>query len=100
MSGYCVFQAYDGPAVEELCAELPNIELVVLNTFGTGINTGDLVRRVRAATPGLPVLHIGTSIPEGLPSDVPTLPETFTPDTLLSTVSALMDDTKKRPNPT
>jgi response regulator RpfG family c-di-GMP phosphodiesterase len=78
MSGYCVFQAYDGHAVEELCAELPKIELLVLNTYGTGVEAGVLIRRVRTTSPGLPVLHIGDGIPEGLPSDVPTLAETFT----------------------
>jgi hypothetical protein len=48
MNGYCVFQAYDAHAVEELCAELPNIELVVLNTFGTG---------------SIPANSCGTSVP-------------------------------------
>lgn len=90
MSGYCVFQAYDGHAVEELGAELPKIELLVLNTYGTGVEAGVLIRRVRATSPGLPVLHIGDGIPEGLPSDVPTLAETFTAQRLLATVAALM----------
>jgi hypothetical protein len=31
MSGYCVFQAYDAGAARELCRELPNIELLILN---------------------------------------------------------------------
>jgi hypothetical protein len=36
MSGYRVFQAYDAAAVEELCFQLPKIDLVILNTFGAG----------------------------------------------------------------
>ena len=91
MSRYCVFQAHDGHAAEELCVELPDIALLVLNTYGTGIHVGDLIRRVRVAKPGLPVLHIGSTIPHGLPSDVPTLDETFTPDQLLVAVGALIE---------
>jgi DNA-binding response OmpR family regulator len=90
MSGYCVFQAHDGRAAQELCIQLPEIALLVLNTYGTGIDVGDLIRDARAAKPGLPVLHIGSDIPAGLPADVPTLPEPFTPDELLLAVQALM----------
>ena len=90
MTGYRVFQAHDGLAAEELCEMLPHIDLLVLNTYGTGIDTADLVRRVRAHAPDLPVLHIGLAMPLGLPDDVPTLPETFTPDQLLMTVAAMM----------
>jgi hypothetical protein len=91
MSGYCVFQAHDGLAARELCIQLPAIDLLVLNTYGTGIHVGDLIDSARTAKPGLPVLHIGSSIPEGLPPDVPTLPEVFTPDELLTTVSGLIE---------
>ena len=42
MSGYCVFQAYDARAARELCHELPNIELLILNTTGTGTDTPSL----------------------------------------------------------
>jgi hypothetical protein len=87
MSGYCVFQAHDGLAAQELCIELPEISLLVLNTYGTGIGVGELIRRVSAAKPGLPVLHIGSDLPARLPRDVPT---SFTPDDLLLAVKALM----------
>jgi hypothetical protein len=36
MAGYCVFQAYDGHAAEELCGGLPNISLLILNTSNAG----------------------------------------------------------------
>ena len=91
MSNYCVFQAHDGRAAEELCLRMPDIALLVLNTFGTGIDVGRLVRRVRTADPAIQVLHIGSSIPDGLPEDVPTIPEKFTSEFLLNTVSALID---------
>jgi hypothetical protein len=46
---------------------------------------------VRSSKPGLPILHIGSTIPAGLPADVPTLAETFTAESLLLTVQALME---------
>lgn len=92
MSGYCVFQAYDARAARELCRELPNIELLILNTLGTGTDTPSLVREIRANHPGLPVLHIGASALEGMPADVPTLAETFSADQLLMTVDALLPE--------
>jgi len=91
MSRYCVFQAHDGLAAEELCRQLPEIVLLVVNTYGTGVNVGDLVRRVRLASPGIQVLHIGSTVPPELPDDVPTLPEVFTPEFLLSYVATLLE---------
>jgi hypothetical protein len=91
MSDYCVFQAHDGVAAEELCGRMPKIALLVLNTYGTGINVGDLVRRVRLASPEIRILHIGSTIPDGLPDDVLTIPEVFTPEFLLNTVGTLIE---------
>jgi len=91
MDNYCVFQAHDGLAAEELCGRMPKIALLVLNTYGTGIDVGDLVRRVRLASPEIQILHIGSTIPDGLPDDVPTIPEVFTPEFLLDTVRTLIE---------
>ncbi len=91
MSGYAVFQAHDGWAARELCILLPNIELLVLNTYGTGIDVAELCGNIRIIKPGLPVLHIGSSVPEGLPADVPTLSENFNADSLLLAVGALVE---------
>ena len=90
MSGYCVFQAYDAQAARELCFELPNISLLVLNTTGTGTDTPTLVRDIRVHHPNLPVLHIGASALDGMPADVPTLAESFTAGQLLTAVEALV----------
>ena len=90
MSGYCVFQAYNALAARELCLELPEISLLVLNTTGTGADTPTLVRQIRVDRPNLPVLHIGTSALDGMPADVPTLSESFTADQLLAAVEALL----------
>jgi CheY-like chemotaxis protein len=91
MSGYSVFQAHDGWAAQELCTLLPNIELLVLNTYRTGINVGKLCNNVRASKQGVAILHIGSTIPDGLPEYVPTLPEDFTAESLLLTVRALVE---------
>ena len=93
MSGYAVFQAYDGNAAVELCVQLPHIRLLVLNTLGTGIDLRSLIGKVREQSPDLPVLHIGNSIPDGLPADVPTLPEDFTSVGLLQAVELLIGPT-------
>lgn len=90
MSGFNVFQAYDGLAAEELCAQLDHIELLVLNTLGTGVDLAALIASVRSHNPGMPVLHIGSSRPEGLPADVPSLCENFDSDALLASVESLM----------
>jgi response regulator RpfG family c-di-GMP phosphodiesterase len=90
MSGYCVFQAYNAQAARELCFELPNISLLVLNTTGTGTDTPTLVREIRVQHPNLPVLHIGASALDGMPADVPTLAESFTAGQLLTAVEALV----------
>ena len=91
MGNYCVFQAHDGLAAEELCGRMPKIALLVLNTYGTGIDVGGLVQRVRLASPEIQVLHIGSTIPDGLPDDVLTISEVFTPEFLLNTVSTLIE---------
>jgi hypothetical protein len=94
MSGYSVFQAHDGYAAQELCILLPDIELLILNTYGTGIDVGELCRTVRNRKHGMPILHIGSTIPVALPADVPTLSESFDSDALLESVRALIGQRK------
>ncbi len=90
LSGYAVFQAFNGQAAAELCSALPDVELLVLNTVGTDTDTPTLIRSVRAIRPGMPVLHIGNSVLAGMPADIPTLAESFTADQLLEAVRALL----------
>jgi DNA-binding response OmpR family regulator len=90
MAGYRVFQAYDALAVEELCVELTDIKLLIIDTFGSGPETGELIRRVRSRTPDMPILHIGKQTPAGLPADVLTLAEDFTATSVLTAVKALI----------
>src|SRR3982750_3797203 len=68
MSSYAVFQAHDGYAAQELCILLPDIELLILNTYRTGIDVGELCHNVRATKAALPILHIGSTPPDGLPA--------------------------------
>jgi hypothetical protein len=77
-------------AARELCGQLLNIDLLILNTTGSGTDSASLVRDIRRDRPNLPVLHIGNWEVEGMPDDVPTLAESFTPDQLLTTVAALL----------
>jgi len=42
-------------------------------------------------SPGIQILYIGSSIPDGLPEDLPTISEVFTPAFLLDTVSTLLE---------
>jgi DNA-binding response OmpR family regulator len=90
MSGYRVFQAHDGLAARELCHELPDIGLLVLNTTGTGEDTPSLIGLIRQEHPDLPILHIGASSLAGMPADVPTLAESFGSDQLLAAVRGLL----------
>ncbi len=76
------------PGGRELCQELPNIELLVLNTSGTGSHTPTLVRDVRLSHPDLAVLHIGPSDLKGLPANVPSIAESFTAEELLKAARA------------
>ena len=90
MSGYYVFQAYDGVAAQELCQQLENIDLLVLNTEGTGTDTPRLVRDIRVLHPRLPVLHIGVVPIPGMPADVINVQETFTAERMLGVVHQLV----------
>jgi DNA-binding NtrC family response regulator len=96
MSGYVVFQAYDAEAARELCGQLPDIDMLILNTTGTGTDSATLVRDIRVQHPNLPVLHIGNAELDGMPEDVPTLAESFTPARLLGTVENLLPTRRAR----
>lgn len=96
ISNYCVLRATDARSAEELCGRIPAIALLVLNTCGTEADVGELVGRVRLANPGLQILHIGGARSADVPDDVPTIPEAFTPEFLLSYVTALIE---RRPLP-
>lgn len=92
---HCVFQAYDGLAALELCLSLRAIDLLVTNTNMPGLNGPELIRKVRKEMPTLPILYVKNLdspyvAPEGLPPDVPTISEPFTPEQLVAAVRPLL----------
>jgi DNA-binding response OmpR family regulator len=91
---HCVFKAYDGQAAYELAVALRDIDLLITNTKMPGLNGPELIRRVRALMPALPILYVRnegqSTAPDGLPADVPTLSEPFTPEQLLAAVAPLL----------
>ena len=97
MSGYAVFQAYDGLAALQLCQYMPDIELLVLNTEGSGTDVRTLVQSIRDFRPGLRVVHIGTAPVPGMPAGVPHLPESMTPEALLETVRTVIGHASEAP---
>ena len=71
---------------------VPNIDLLILNSTGPGTDTPSLVGLIRREHADLAILHIGASRLAGMPSDVPTLAESFMADELLSAVESLMPE--------
>lgn len=91
-----VYQAQDGLAALELSLALRHIDLLITNTYLPGLDGPQLIHRVRAQLPGLPILYIQNAdaehhgAPQGLPPDVPTLRQPFTADQLLEGVRPLL----------
>lgn len=96
LNGFHVFQAYDGQAVAELCRYVRNVRLLVLNTEGTEIDVPRLVKRIRGEFPDLPVLHIGTEVPAGLPADIRSLSPNDSVERLLTTADWLIERRRSR----
>jgi CheY-like chemotaxis protein len=91
------YQVYDGLAALELTLGLRQIDLLVTNTSMPGMNGPELIRQVRERLPTLPILYVKNlespdGVPEGLPPDVPMLPEPFTAEQLLAAVRRLLGD--------
>jgi len=89
MNGYCVFQAQDSAATEELCLTLPDIGLLILNTTPGYVSTLEVIHTVRAAKPDFPILHIGIRRATDIPEDVVLLSAPFSADRLLDVVDGL-----------
>jgi DNA-binding response OmpR family regulator len=94
---HCVFQAFDGLAALELTLSLRQVDLLVTNTSMPGMNGPELIRQVREKLPTLPILYVKNldspnGVPEGLPPDVPILPEPFTAEELSAAVRRLLVD--------
>jgi DNA-binding response OmpR family regulator len=91
-AGYRVFQAYDGLATYGLAVELPDVQLLIVNTQLGDMDGLELIDHVRKELPSVAILHLGTA-PEDmrrLPPDVPDLAEPFTAEQLLAAVGPLL----------
>jgi DNA-binding response OmpR family regulator len=89
---HCVFAAYDGKSACELALLIPDLALLITNTRWGVVSNRELIKEVRRQRPGLPILHIGESMPnpDGLLDDVPALQEPFTAEQLLEKVRELV----------
>ena len=72
--------------------QLPYIDLLITNTRLGAVDGPELMRRARAVRPGMPILHVihGGDSNDGIPPDVLTLREPFTPNQLLMAVGSLL----------
>jgi DNA-binding response OmpR family regulator len=93
-AGYRVFQAYDGLATYGLAIEIPEIQMLIVNTRLGAMSGLDLIDHVREVRPTVAILHVGTDPEDAshLPPDVPNLAEPFTAEQLLSAVGRLLND--------
>ncbi|HYC31236.1 MAG TPA: response regulator [Gemmatimonadales bacterium] len=92
-AGYTVFATYNGYSTSQAALMVAELDLLITNTRMADLAAPELIRRVRREKPGLPVLHIGEPLPatnDPALADVPTLPEPFTAEQLLASVSALI----------
>jgi DNA-binding response OmpR family regulator len=90
-AGHMVFAAYDGVAAVELALVITKLDLLITNTRLADLDAPQLIARVRASRPTLPILHIGDLLPDSEHMrDVPTLQEPFTGSELLEAVDRVL----------
>ncbi len=80
---YCAVEQH----LDRISERLQRLGIVTGNVTASGSPTG--VKNPDSTE--VQVLHIGNTKPAGMPSDVPSLPEDFTPASLLSMVHALLE---------
>ena len=98
-AGHCVFAAYDGDSACELALQISDLQLLVTNTRLGTTSGRELIRRVRAEKPELPILHVGEPLPDpdGLLRNVPSLREPFTPAQLLAATEVVVSKQRAQP---
>jgi CheY-like chemotaxis protein len=92
-AGYIVVTACDGEAGWELVSGGADaFDLVITDNRLPGISGRELVERLRAHNPALPIVHLTGSLRSsaGFPDNVPTLLKPFDLSKLLTTVEGLL----------
>jgi hypothetical protein len=80
-----VYQAQDAIVALEVTLGLGTIDLLSTDASRPRVKGPQLIRQLREKMPTLPIVHIANlefspgTVPDGLPPDVPTLREPFTP---------------------
>jgi DNA-binding response OmpR family regulator len=92
--GYDVVALNDGAAgLEAVLTATDPYDLVVTNNCMPGIDGEELVARLRAARPGLPIVHLDDSSggpDQHLPADVPNITKPFPVERLLSRIEEML----------
>jgi DNA-binding response OmpR family regulator len=90
-AGHIVYAAYNGFIALQQACTTPDLDLLITNTRLRNLGAAELIRQVREARPGLPILHIGEPLPEDdITGNVPTLREPVTSQGLLDAVGTLL----------
>jgi two-component system, cell cycle response regulator CpdR len=92
-AGYVVVTACDGEAGWELVSGGADaFDLVVTDSRLPGMSGRELIERLRAHNPAIPIVHLTGSLGSsaGFPHDVPTLLKPFDLSKLLPTVRGLL----------
>jgi two-component system, OmpR family, response regulator len=90
-AGYIVYAIYNGFAACELAVSQPYVDLLITNTRLADLGAPELIRRVRAVKPNLPILHIGKPLPpDASLGSVPSLAEPYHAHQLLTLVEELL----------
>jgi DNA-binding response OmpR family regulator len=95
-AGYEVVAVANGrAALDAARGAEAGFELIITNNYMPGLSGAELIARVRADFPDLPILHVDDITRRGrippLPSDIPTIYKPFSIGALQAAVKALLE---------
>ena len=97
--GYDVVALNDGASgLEAVLTATDSYDLVVTNNCMPGMDGRELVARIRAARPGLPIVHLDdmSGPPDlDLPADVPNVTKPFPIESLVSRVEEMLPPARR-----
>jgi DNA-binding response OmpR family regulator len=92
--GYDVVAVGDGVAgLDAVLTAVDPYDLVITNNCMPRMEGNELIARIRAARPGLPILHLddGSDPPDlHLPADIPNITKPFSMETLVSQIEEML----------